>query len=282
MKVGIVTTCQYSVFSGGLANTTIVLYEMMKALGHEVTLLNTMKDWYDDCKILKDKINMVHITNDYNSDFDFVIECVSFFQSEAQRKQVGKRFVVFNRHNILLPTIEYSLYPIINVKNNYDGVEEIWCFKELCDESEKQLLEVLTRKPVVLLPYLWTPTLIETHKNEIQLPLWLQISHNVTGDYKWSPHVFETNTTSASSATIPLLVLRQAKLNKFPIVKYKLHNIEQINKSQFFKDNVLKHCEVADLSGEFVGRQRIVDLIAEPMSCVISHIRFIYTLYYLI
>ena len=272
MKVGILTTCQHSVFSGGLANTTIVLYEMMKTLEHEVTILNTDKEWYDDCKSLKEHINMLHITTESNYDFDLVIECVSFFQSEEERKRVGKRFVVFNRHNILLPTIEYSLYPIVNRKNNYDGVEQIWCFKELCDESEKQMLEVLTRKPVVLLPYLWTPTIIETHKNELNLPLWLQMPHTAEN---WSPHVFETNTSSSSSSTIPLLILRQAKLNNFPITKYKIHNIEQINKSQFFKDNVLKHCELADLSGEFVGRQRIIDLIVEPKSCVISHVRFI-------
>jgi len=276
MKVGILSTCQYSMFSGGLANTTIALYEMMIALGYEVTILNTNNDviWYDDCKELGHSLNVRNIKKDETLTelYDFVIELVPFFENEAQRKGVGKHFVIFNRNNILIDTIEYSLFPILNTKINYDGVSAIWCFKELCDDSEKQILEVLTRKPVVLLPYLWTPSIIEAHRAELNLPLWLQVSQKKAN---WSMHVCETNTTSASSSTIPLLILRQAKLANFPINKYKIHNIEQINKSQFFKDNVLKHCETPDLSGEFIGRQRMIDFVAEPMSCVISHIRFI-------
>ena len=274
MKVGILSTCQYSMFSGGLANTTITFYELMKTLGHDVTILNTNIEvtWYDDCKTLQPTIQVCNI-NDNTEIYDFVLELVPFLDGE-KRKLLGKRFVSFHRKSVLIPTIEYSLYPIINTKANYDGVEAIWCFKEFCDDSEQQILEVLTQKPVIALTYLWTPTIIEAHKNELQSPFWLQNSSS-NPQPNWSPHIFETNSTSSSSSTIPLLTLRQAKLANFPIIKYKVHNIDQINKSQFFKDNVLKHCETADLSGEFVGRQRIVDLAHEPMSCVVSHVRFL-------
>jgi hypothetical protein len=72
-----------------------------------------------------------------------------------------------------------------------------------------------------------------------------------------------------------MLMMRQAKASNFPVNKYKVHNTDQLLKSQFFKDNVQRHCEIEDLSGEFVGRQRMIDFVFEPMSCIISHVRFI-------
>ena len=127
MKVGILSTCQYSMFSGGLANTTISLIELMKTLGNEVTLLNINHtvEWWDDCKKLKENIKVLNISKDslpYEEPFDLIIETIPFFESESMRKKYGKHFVYFNRHNILIPTIEHSLYPILNVKPNYDGI----------------------------------------------------------------------------------------------------------------------------------------------------------------
>ena len=51
----------------------------------------------------------------------------------------------------------------------------------------------------------------------------------------WSPHVFETNVSSTSSCTIPMLILKQAKENGFDCVKYKVHNADQVYGSQFSK-----------------------------------------------
>ena len=284
MKVGVLSSCQHSMFSGGNANTTIALIEMMKMLKYDVTLLNinSSVDWYVDVKLLKEQITVLNISKDteaFAEPFDLIIETVSFFENETMRKKYGKNFVYMYRSNVLIPLIEHSLYPIVNVKPNYDGVSQIWCFKEFCDNDELQILKLLTRKPVVIVPYIWTPSIIEQHKNEINLPLWIQFQnafkeHNKI-DSPWSPHIFETNVTSTSSCTIPLLILKQAKEHGFNCVKYKVHNGEQINNSQFFKDNIVKHCQTNDLSGEFVGRQRICDLSIVPKSVVISHVRFI-------
>ena len=283
MKVGILSSCQHSMFSGGNANTTIALIEMMKMLKYDVTLLNTNNtSWYDDVKLLKEQVNVVNINKDtppFETPYDLIIETVPFFESETMRKKYGKLFIYLYRSNTLIPLIEHSLYPIINTKSNYDGVSQIWCFKEFCNSDEIQILELLTRKPVVVLPYIWTPSIIESHKNENNFPLWIQFQNMVKTQIKehvpWNVHIFETNVTSTSSCTIPMLIIRQAKEHGFDCVKYKVHNAEQVYKSQFFKDNILKHCETSDLSGEFVGRQRVCDLVVEPKSCVISHVRFI-------
>jgi len=285
MRIGILSTCQFSMFSGGLANTTIAVLETMKILGNEVSLLNTNTsvEWFEDCKLLKEGIKVVNIEKDSGKceeQFDLIIELVPYFDSEAQRRVFSKKSVFLFRKGILIPTIEHSLYPVILQKYNFDGVSEIWSFSQLSDSDEIQIMETLTRKPVFSLPYLWTPSIIESHRNEHNMPTWYAVKAMVAQQNNgalplWSPHICETNTTSASSCTIPMVMMRQAKASNFPVNKYKVHNTDQLLKSQFFKDNVQRHCEIEDLSGEFVGRQRMIDFVFEPMSCIISHVRFI-------
>ena len=281
MRIGIVSTCQFSMFSGGLANTTMAILETMKVLGNDVTLINTNAsvEWYDDVKALKKEVNVVTIDKTityYEDKFDLIIELVPFFESEKQRTVFSKKNIFVFRKGILIPTIEYSLYPVILQKYNFEGISEIWCFDIFSNSDEVQILETLTRKPVYTMPYMWTPSIVETHRHEHGMPLWLQMYDSLAEKAtEWSPHICETNSTSSSSCTLPMLMMRQAKLSKFPFSKYKIHNSDQIKNSDFFKDNVLRHCSTEDLSGEFVGRQRLVDFVFEPKSCILSHVRFI-------
>ena len=279
MKIGVLSTCQFSMFSGGLANTTMAIIETMKVLGHDVTLINiNNNEWYDDVKGLKKEVNIISIQKDSvqsNEQFDLIIELVPFFESETQRRIFSKQNIFLFRKNILIPTIEHSLYPIILQKYNFDGISEVWCFDMFCDSDEVKILETITRKPVYTMPYIWTPSIVECHRNEHNMPLWLQVQDSIPNSSEWNIHVCETNITSSSSCTIPLLIMRQAKLSKFSFSKYKVHNSDQIKNSEFFKDNILRHCQTEDLSGEFVGRQRLTDFVFEPRSCIISHVRFI-------
>jgi GR25 family glycosyltransferase involved in LPS biosynthesis len=285
MRIGILSTCQFSMFSGGLANTTVALLETMKILGNDVYLLNTNNgvEWFDDCKLLTNTVKVINIEKDSgkcDEQFDLIIELTPYFDSESQRRIFSKKSVYLFRKGILIPTIEHSLYPVILQKYNFDGISEIWSFNLLSDSDEIQIMETLTRKPVFSLPYLWTPSIIEAHRTEHNMPIWYSVQAMIAQQNNgalplWSPHICETNTTSASSCTIPMLIMRQAKANKFPVSKYKVHNTDQLLKSDFFKDNVKRHCEIQDLSGEFVGRQRMIDFVFEPMSCIISHVRFI-------
>ena len=161
MKISILSSCQHSMFSGGLANTTIALLESFRTLGCDVTLLNTHPtNWFDDCMIMKDVFKVINISKDdkYEGEvFDLIVELVPFFNSEKQRKLYAKKNVAFHRKNVLITTIEYSLYPIINTVMNYNGIDEVWCFN-LVTNDEIQMLETITRKPIRILPYLWTPS----------------------------------------------------------------------------------------------------------------------------
>lgn len=283
MKVGILSTCQHSMFSGGLANTTIALLESFKALGCDVTFLNTLTTkWFDDCSNLQNEFRVINIDKDgiFEEElFDLIVELVPYFSSEEQRKKFAKKNVAFHRKNVLITTIEYSLYPIINNVMNYNGIDEVWCF-DLVTNDEIQMLETITRKPIRILPYLWTPSIILAHQKEVNTPLWIQVQSQIASQNEgrlplWSPHIAETNVTNTSSCTLPVVILREAKVKGFGVKNYNVHNSEHIYKSDFFKDNVYKHSQIEDLSSNYVGRQRLMDLVFEPMSCVISHVRFI-------
>jgi len=285
MRVGILSTCQFSMFSGGIANTTIALIEIYRHLGHDTFLLNINSnvEWYDDVKLLKEQIQVININKDdisYENPFDLIIELIPYFQSEKQRRIFSKQNIFLFRKNILIPTIEHSLYPVILEKYNFEGISKIWTFNEFITDDEIQILETMTRKSVMRMPYIWSPSIIEYHNNEYKFPLWLQFQLALTQQNQgkvspWQAHICETNTTSSSSCTIPMLIMRQAKISGIPVDNYKIHNTDQIIKSDFFKDNIKKHCEIEGLSGEFVGRQRVVDFVIDPMSIVISHVRFI-------
>ena len=69
MRIGVLSTCQFSMFSGGLANTTIAIIETMKILGNDVVLLNTNStvEWFDDVKNLKKDISIINISKDTRS-----------------------------------------------------------------------------------------------------------------------------------------------------------------------------------------------------------------------
>ena len=280
LKVGILSSCQHSMFSGGLANSTIALLESFKAIDCDVTFLNTLSsEWFDDCKNLKSEFNVVNIKKDEPILFDVMVELVPYFSSEAERKKFSNKCIAFHRKNILISTIEYSLYPIINTVMNYDGIDEVWCF-DIVNSEEIQILETLTRKPIRILPYIWTPSIIQSHEKEVFTPLWISVQAQVASQNEgrlpfWSPHIVETNITNTSSCTIPVLTIREAKAKGFSVQKYNVHNAEHIHKSEFFRDNVYKHSQIEDLSSNYVGRQRLMDLVFEPMSCVISHVRFI-------
>ena len=279
MKIGILTSCQHSMFSSGMTNTTIALYELFKLLDHEVFLLNTntRSEWFDDCKNLKTKIETIQISRDqitFENPMDLLIELFPYFENEKERKKFGKDSVFLFRKNILIPLIESSLYPMILQKYNFDGVSSIWTFDMFTDNIEKQILETLCKKPIITCPYIWTPTIIETHREEHGMPIWILVQ-DFEKDLVWNPHIFESNISSTSSCVIPLCILREAKLNKIHFENYKVHNAEHVLKTDYFKDNIKKHIEFNDLSGSYVGRQRAMDLVFEQKSLVISHNRFI-------
>ena len=277
MRIGITLNFQYSFFSSGLSQAVLSLSEVYRVQGYEIVLINTddkERVWWDDLLSMKENWNSIHVSALESAGVDCVIEVGSNLLTVAQRALV-KKCVWFSRKAPLFHDIEASLYPFERTDRNLDGVSEIWLYDEMCSSDDCQYIELLTRKPVRLLPYIWTPSAIELYRQETQAPVWPQVSHMAD---KWSIHICETNNTSTSSCTIPLLTMREVrKANRCSLNSVvKIHNAENIKTTEFFKANILAHVfsDITDMSGQFVGRQRVVDWVYDPKSIIIAHSRF--------
>lgn len=281
MRIAVVGKCQFSMFSGSQANATVAVAETLKLQGHDVYIVTVGTDavWWDDVNLLKAAwegkvIRMADVTEP----FDLAVEVGYHLESAAERSTVAKKSVVVIRKHAALDEIEHSLFPTSGTKRCWDRVSEVWVFDAFSNTDDVQILETISRLPVYRIPYVWTPTVNEKHREETQSPLWIQMTNSYVqekGPTPWSFHVAETNTTSASSCTLPVLIMREAMLKKtVEAGGFRIHNADHVYKSKFFQDNVWRHARVDDLSGDFVGRQRVVDWVFEPMSCVITHQRF--------
>ena len=272
MKVGVTVNFQHSFFSSGSPQTVLSIAETFRSCGHEVTLVNVgdrERLWWDDLLSLKDSWPSVHQAD--AGSFDRVIEVGGFFM-----KVRAGIHIWLNRKAPLFHDVEASLFPIEGVRC-LDGISEIWLISEYSTADDVQYMEVLTRKTVRLVPFIWTPMAVEIYRQETKAPVWQQVAAlPESAALPWSIHICETNMSSSSSSAIPLLITREVSKSAMPLNKtIKIHNAENIKETKFFKENVLAHVfSDIDASGQFVGRQRIIDWVYDPKSIVIAHSRF--------
>ena len=287
MRVGVLAMIQHSMFSSGLANTSLAIAELMRELGHEVELIQTTADaatWWDDCKTLAPHWKIVHAAE--ATGYDLLFEIGRLTISAEKRARMTARSIWVIRQGFLLQELETCLFPTtLTPKREFQGMSEVWLMDALAaaEPTAIQTIELLTRLPVRIVPYLWTPSVAMTHITESKLPSWLdttvvELKKN-RGEHAlppWTVHIAETNTTNASSSVMPIIILREAKRRGFSVGRWRMHNTDVIAGSKFFLENTVKHCtdEAVGLSGDFVGRQRCVEWLHEPMSCVLSHLRF--------
>ena len=270
MRIGITCRMEYSVFSCGSTNTSIAIAELMKGLGHTATLINMgTTQWWDDCLQLKKVFPGVNLGDISGTQFDLVFEVGHYTLSKEQRSTLAKKAIWVLRKPAVLTEIELSIYPTYVNPRNTEGIEETWLLNDVTMPDDITAIETLTRRPVRVVPFLWTPILAEVHYRSINSPVW-----SADPTKKLIVHMVDTNTTSSSSSTIPLVILRNCAKQKLPIETWRLHNGELIAKSKFFQQNVIAHCTDLDLSGECVGRQRCVEWTLHPNNIALVHLRF--------
>ena len=284
MRIGITVHFQFSFFSAGSPQTALSAAEALRTKGHEVFFINVGDNkevtWWDDVKGISANWKSVHISDlDASSKYDLSIEIGSNYLKTKERAAFNKS-VWLSRKPILYHDIEASLFPIDKPERNMDGISEIWLLRDHTTSDDVQYAELMFRLPVKVLPYLWTPSVVEFHRQEGKAPVWQQVAQmDEAKDKPWSIHICETNASSASSCNIPLFIMREIKKKSgIPLSQViKIHNAESIKQSQFFRYNVLDHTfsDIKDMSGTFLGRQRVIDFVYDPMSIVISHFRFI-------
>ena len=251
MRIGITTTMQHSVFSGGLHGQAIAMAEALRPFGTVDLINRTEQTWWDDCESVKAAWKVVPIKD--ASGYDLCVECGPPLAST-------ERFAtkhVWITNNFLIREIEQSIFPVMATKRDLSGLAEIWT-----TDTDIQALQILTGLPVKTIPFVWSPTFIKAYST----------------DAPWTPgpwkiHCIETHTSNTSSCVLPLVIAREIS-KETPIESVRLHNAESIAKAQFFQENTLRLCTDLGLKVDVFGRQRFADWLQEPGSCVIAHSRF--------
>ena len=274
MRVGISVFFQHSFFSNGCGTVALSLAKAMTDLGHTAVLVNTngTTEWFEDCQGLKGRYERVHLTQwqATQTKFDIFIDVDGFINAE-KRRQVAEKVVIFIRKPVALGECEHTVYPIVGPVRNLRDCDAIWTWAHF-GTQDAHILEVLSEKPVFRLPYTWSWEPTDSH-SAAHAP-W---SAGATGAKTWSCHITETNQSTMSNSTLPIVIMGYTKTHTtVPLgEKYIVHNAQQISEQQFFKDNVYAHSRRDGLEAEFIGRQRVSDWRIHPKSFVLSHTRFV-------
>jgi len=274
MRVGISVFFQHSFFSNGCGTAALSMAKAMTDLGHTAVLVNTngTTEWFEDCHGLKGRYERVHLTKwqEGQQKFDIFIDIDGFINAE-KRRQVAEKVVIFIRKPVALGECEHTVYPIVGPVRNLRDCDAIWTWDHF-GTQDAHILEVLSEKPVFRLPYTWSWEPTESHA--AAHASW---SATAAGAKTWTCHITETNQSTMSNSTLPIVIMGYAKTHTtVPFSeKYIVHNAQQISEQQFFKDNVYAHSRRDGLEAEFIGRQRVSDWRIHPKSFVLSHTRFV-------
>jgi len=269
MKVGLNVHFQHSFFSSGSATVAFSLAAALKALGHTPVLvnLNGTTEWFEDVLELKGLYEQANLSQwGNNPALDLYID-IDGFLIPSDCKKIAKKTVIFIRKPAFLSLFESTVYPSGQPIQHFYDCDEIWTWDHY-DKKDSHLLEVLTKKPVVRLPFTWCPKAVEAYGKDV--PSWSG------GDGPWEIHGLETNSTVSNNSTFPVVALGYAYMNSLAkFNKIHIHNSDRIAGQQFFKENVLAHSQHQGLDYLFVGRVRCADIRRGQKALVISHIRFI-------
>lgn len=275
MKIGITVDIRHSMFSAGHPNSCVAILEAFKLGNHDCVLIHkeTNREWWDDVNTLK--LPCLHHI-DTISNLDILIE-VAWFASSLQRKELSKKCVWYSRSSPVFCDIESSVYATRPDGRDLEGLHEIWLADIFNSSEDVQYIQLLYPSiRVSLVPWLWTPSIVEAHRESMSSPVWLQVNDELPDTVPWSLRISESNRTNTSSSTLPLVILKYSMTNyNLPISRVHVHNTDLLSKSKFFEENVLNHCSIKDLSINLVGRQRIVDWSHEPRSVLLTHSRFV-------
>ena len=275
MKIGVGCSFQYSFFSHGSGQAVIAIADALRVHGHDVTLISTSSsEWWDDVKTLKDKYKVVILDNMTEPTLDLLVD-VDGYISPERREKASKKSVVFLRKPPILFDMEPTIYPINCNKRYFAGASAVWIWDHF-ENSDSDYINLLSGLPVCRVPYIWTPNPLDHHRKETNFPEWSQTVELVKDVKNWDCHVCETNFSCSSSSTIPMVMISHAKkYTDFPIGICNVHSADHIKENEFFKKNVLEHCETEGLTYQFVGRQRCADWTVHSKGWILSHLRFL-------
>jgi hypothetical protein len=261
---------QFSVFSSGHNQMTLQTAIGLQQLGHIVKIVNILDNnatsWED---FNPETIGFSVIQKTCQERADLLIDTIGCLLG-SEREALAKATVLFVREPPLLNEIEKCIYPANTLKRCYEGLTEVWTY-DLFTPNDCIVLQLLSNCHVRMLPFIWSPLILETYCKNNGIAPWFLPASSVK-DAKTNLMIAEVNMNIKSNCTLPLTIWREYSLaHPNTISEVKVVNGIHLNDRQFFKDNVFAHVGGGAI---LEGRSRSVDWTMNPKSIVLAHLRF--------
>lgn len=210
MKIGLLLKKPESVFSNGCIQQSLFLRHLLVNCGYDVKLLTIEHDY---TKFSFTEEDIIHTDASFDfSDFNMLImaSLTLTYEGNGEYIQHLKSFnhlklINFICGNIYILHQEEFVFNTHNIIHHYtvDYYHETWIL-EMYDYM-KDYVQLLTKRPVYVTPYIWGPDIIQRYISEHKLTN----VFNEMNDYdssKVNLLIFEPNMSIHKNALIPLLI----------------------------------------------------------------------------
>ena len=272
LKVGITYNPTVDLFMSGSAQTSVLLVELFKKMGYDISLINTKisdNDWWPNFPHIENvTLSQLHTVNN----LDILID-IDGFVNPSYRKKIAKKTIVFMRTFLQFYEMDLATFAESRdyIPRSFENVSEIWCWDILNPAETIPAVQTLFPCPIRCVPFLWSP-LIVTHFSK-----GLTITSNIDSN-EWTVHISEKNNINSSSSVFALVAVRELCLKNVINAKYKCHNMDKIIEHKFLKENVLNNIKVNTLPLEFVKKEAFYEWTGGRPSnrpILFSHTRFL-------
>jgi hypothetical protein len=217
MKIGVTVLSQEGVsyWSNGIRQNALFLAMLLKKIPGvtDVYMLETGQGLSDSSRQHFESLGLRYaIPSEVIDDLQLVIELVGALDHRFKRlfRSRGHKIVYYCCGNPL-GQIERTIFEIEGVEPDLGDLDEIWLIPEY--EFASSMLEVMHRVPVKIVPYLWSPFVLEERIKQIES------TGSVYGyrgrcmlesDRGFRVAILEPNISVTKTAVVPMLACDQA------------------------------------------------------------------------
>jgi len=265
MKIGIPFSSSADLRLSGANQTALLLGEVMLALGHAVTFVDSAANsWWADVP----RIEGTAVASLYDAEgLDVLIDVDGKVAPEL--RSMARQTIVFLRSFVQFMEMDATVYPEVTyVPRSMKGVSEIWCWDLLNPVETIPSIQTLFPCPIRRVPFVWSSSITDWMSGRATAVA-------VSNASEWIVHVAEKNNHNTSSVVLPLVAIRELTLKNALPAKYVCHHVDAILQNRFLKENVLDNLQVHSLPVIFAPTEPFANWIQEPHHALFSHTRFL-------
>ena len=278
MKIGITTRFQNSYFSGSIPQVALSIGKALTIAKHNVTFLYPKGEGDQFIDVFFNDIKRVSFPEDAKVHYDVIVEVVWCLTAE-DRLKFADRVIGFVHYPPVFSDMESCVYPHNQTRRDFTNLHALWTY-DFYSKQDIQYLEFLSQKPVVQVPYVWNPDILDAYCTANQVPSWddsakrieTSMDAKAPPSLSWCARIVESNASNGSHCIIPLNIVSVIRQHLQPI-RICVHNGEATSKNEFFNANIVRNLLLPDISGNIVPRVRLPDLRRDK-SLFIAHQRF--------